>query len=269
MDHRWNWVAITGIALCSSLNNVNAGEAFTREFDGWTVKITPKSAPPVANHLRANVSKDASTKTEQPKANSRKILIRPISFEPQVELNDQPVPQQAAAPAPEAVETTSAIAEPVAAAAQPTEIAPINVVTPAVETSVAPTLSPVSEALPPAPTPNSKYESYDLPIITPKRRDHDELPPKVVPQTANYSDIYYSIPFIRAEYDANRSYRHDATMEFMFNQMRPTVIQRGTTNVHNFGGGGYGYGGGYDGYGMGWDPPYYPFSYGLRLHRSR
>ena len=41
--------------------------------------------------------------------------------------------------------------------------------------------------------------------------------------TAKYEEVY--------EYDANPSYRHDATMEFLFGQMRPTVIQRSTTRV--------------------------------------
>jgi len=46
-----------------------------------------------------------------------------------------------------------------------------------------------------------------------------------------YRDAYDAIPFSRAEYDANPSYRHDATMEFLFGQMRPTVIHRGHTTV--------------------------------------
>jgi hypothetical protein len=46
-----------------------------------------------------------------------------------------------------------------------------------------------------------------------------------------YREVYDAIPFSRAEYDANPSYRHDATMEFLFGQMRPTVIHRGHTTV--------------------------------------
>lgn len=66
-----------------------------------------------------------------------------------------------------------------------------------------------------------------------------------------YAEMYKSIPFIRAEYDANPSYIHDTTVEFLFGKMRPTVVHR-TTNVnYNYGGspytpyvyGGYGYGG--------------------------
>ena len=39
-----------------------------------------------------------------------------------------------------------------------------------------------------------------------------------------YADAYRSIPFNRAEYDANPSYRHDAAMELLFGQLRPTTI---------------------------------------------
>lgn len=48
-----------------------------------------------------------------------------------------------------------------------------------------------------------------------------------------YPQVYNSIPFSRAEYAAYPSYRHDATMEFLFGQMRTTVIQRGTTVVNH------------------------------------
>ena len=41
-----------------------------------------------------------------------------------------------------------------------------------------------------------------------------------------YKQIYDSIPFNRAEYRANPSYRHDATLELMFGKMRETVIHR-------------------------------------------
>ncbi len=42
----------------------------------------------------------------------------------------------------------------------------------------------------------------------------------------NYQRIYESIPYRRAEYLANPSYRHDAAMELLFGQQRPTVIMR-------------------------------------------
>jgi hypothetical protein len=41
-----------------------------------------------------------------------------------------------------------------------------------------------------------------------------------------YSDAYNQIPFHRAEYEANPGYRHDAAMELLFGQLRPTTIGR-------------------------------------------
>lgn len=51
--------------------------------------------------------------------------------------------------------------------------------------------------------------------------------PAVLPMT--YAQAYAQIPFSRSEYEANPSYRHDAAMEILFGQMRPTVISRTTT----------------------------------------
>ena len=39
-----------------------------------------------------------------------------------------------------------------------------------------------------------------------------------------YAEIYASIPFNRSDYDRNPSYRHDATMELLLGQLRPTVV---------------------------------------------
>ena len=42
----------------------------------------------------------------------------------------------------------------------------------------------------------------------------------------SYEEVYNSIPYRQAEYYANPSYRHDATMEILFGQLRPTTIVR-------------------------------------------
>ena len=47
--------------------------------------------------------------------------------------------------------------------------------------------------------------------------------------SAQYREVYNSIPYRRSEYLASPSYRHDATMEFLFGEMRPTVIHRQDT----------------------------------------
>jgi len=50
--------------------------------------------------------------------------------------------------------------------------------------------------------------------------------PAVEKNGLTYEQAYNAIPFNRAEYDANPSYRHDSAMELLFNQMRPTTIIR-------------------------------------------
>ncbi len=54
--------------------------------------------------------------------------------------------------------------------------------------------------------------------VLPNARAHFEVAGR------QYADAYRSIPFNRAEYDANPSYRHEAAMELLFGQMRPTTI---------------------------------------------
>ena len=39
-----------------------------------------------------------------------------------------------------------------------------------------------------------------------------------------YQQVYDSIPYNRAEYLANPGYRHEATMEILFGQLRPTTV---------------------------------------------
>jgi hypothetical protein len=52
--------------------------------------------------------------------------------------------------------------------------------------------------------------------------DAAATPAKVNP--ASYWAIYESIPFLRSAYDANPAYRHDATMELLTGNARPSVI---------------------------------------------
>jgi hypothetical protein len=43
-----------------------------------------------------------------------------------------------------------------------------------------------------------------------------------------YAQALAAVPFNREEYEANPSYRHDAAMEMMFGQLRPTMVVRQT-----------------------------------------
>jgi hypothetical protein len=96
-------------------------------------------------------------------------------------------------------------------------------------------------------------------------------------KASDYQRIYASVPFSRAEYLANPSYRHDTTMELLTGNQRQVVIHRNyTPKLHEpsephpiflynrYGGythfdGPLGYGGGY-GLGLGWRyiPQYAP-----------
>lgn len=109
----------------------------------------------------------------------------------------------------------------------------------------------------------TQWEYNGEPAVTPVPAEVPPVAPASVPVTMNmasqYQEIYLSIPFSRVEYNANPSYRHDATMEILFGQMRPTVVYRTPAPVYNY----------YDSGSFFPQQPYYPYSYGLRIHRSR
>lgn len=48
--------------------------------------------------------------------------------------------------------------------------------------------------------------------------------PGVTVNGRRYADVYNSVPFSQAEYLANPGYRHEATMEILFNQLRPKTV---------------------------------------------
>lgn len=104
---------------------------------------------------------------------------------------------------------------------------------------------------PPAPAPGLLEDAVATPAPA-----QVTIQPRTLVQS--YNQVYNSIPFSRAEYVANPSYRHDATMEFLFGQLRPTVIQRGTTVIRQQSSAtNYGYGMPYSPYGF--NSYYYPF----------
>lgn len=231
--------------LCHAASIGFTAEAVIYEYDDWSVTIAPRGSS-TANAKKIRVGTPTITpaayETSVAVKDENRLQVRPVSLE-----------QVAPAPAP-ALELDS-----LPAPAEPQVVKPRETPTPASATAEQP-LSLSTDASPPCVNCNE-------PIITPRLREPDDGITAIPAQAQLYRDIYFGLPFIRAEYNANPSYRHDTTMELLFNQMRPTVIQRGTTNVNNYGPYGGGYGAGY-GYGY-WDPPYYPFSYGLRIHHSR
>ena len=65
--------------------------------------------------------------------------------------------------------------------------------------------------------------------ITPKASSKSSLNEETLQKVADYNEIYESIPYRRAEYLANPSYRHDTAVEILFGEMRDTVIHRQDT----------------------------------------
>lgn len=150
----------------------------------------------------------------------------------------------AAAGAPESANS------PVAAAVAPE---PIHLVSAAVAQADGAAPAAVAE------TPAVPVESVEHGVaITPN--------PTTVPQAAAYQRIYNAIPFNRAEYLANPSYRHETTMELLTGNQRQIVVNRNYTPqlhgpseraplfLYNRFGGYYGGGMGWGGLGFG-----YPF----------
>lgn len=166
------------------------------------------------------------------------------------------------------------------APAAPRPLAPQAATQPSRETSNSPRIELMTlrqdVAAPPAP-PAPAAEPDSLPAILPGESALCDPQPQVMPPEGEvdprylsqmYLEIYKSIPFIRAEYEANPSYLHDTTVEFLFGKMRPTVIHRGTTHVvqHSVGAGvPWAYGG------PGYDYPRLQLvvpGVGLRIHRE-
>ena len=86
-----------------------------------------------------------------------------------------------------------------------------------------PTFALSSELIvPPAPEPIIVAQNEGQPAA--KESDLPVIQPLLGVKT--YWEVYSSIPFLRSEYQANPTYRHDATMELLFGKMRPMTIVR-------------------------------------------
>ncbi len=88
---------------------------------------------------------------------------------------------------------------------------------------------PTEEAIPTADPVGSPESTTQLP---PPLMTEGESVPMTAPvdcppaMASRYLEVYASIPFFRSEYLANPSYRHEATMEILFGQLRPTVVHK-------------------------------------------
>ncbi|MGH7201758.1 MAG: hypothetical protein ACREJB_14210 [Planctomycetaceae bacterium] len=89
-----------------------------------------------------------------------------------------------------------------------------------------------------APSPMPPVPPEDVPAEQPPAETGDAAPgagdylPAGLPQfdpvqvRQAYMAVYFGIPFLRTEYEANPAYRHEATMEILFGHLRPTVIHK-------------------------------------------
>jgi hypothetical protein len=88
----------------------------------------------------------------------------------------------------------------------------------------------IETLVPPLPEPETPTEvaSVDKAMVAPLAATAAQVDgivieprPTMTVNELTYAEVYRSIPYSRTEYVANPSYRHDATMEVLFGQLRP------------------------------------------------
>ena len=87
---------------------------------------------------------------------------------------------------------------------------------------------PAPPTSPPVGTPPRELPPGQAANAEPLPREPALTAPAGAPRMLTYQQAYDSIPFSRAEYEANPGYRHDAALELVFGTMRPTTIVRQT-----------------------------------------
>ncbi len=92
------------------------------------------------------------------------------------------------------------------------------------------TITPVADpGVPVAATAQISDEDWDIEII-PARKLSMRAPETDQQRIADqYTSVYKTVPFNRAEHDANPSYRHDSTMEILTGNSRHVTVLRPNT----------------------------------------
>ncbi len=109
------------------------------------------------------------------------------------------------------------------------EIEPVD--EPSTETVPSPQAQEAPVPMPPSPAPAVETPTFD----SPRFYEVPDTGIAIIPNHSqlsrgdDYEQIYNSIPFSRAEYLANPSYRHDTTMELLTGTPRQTVVHRNYT----------------------------------------
>lgn len=220
---------VAAALVCLLVSVGSATESIVQDFDGWKIVIRP-GAPRAADQVPP-APVPAAISLPEIRSEVHRGAIQMASLITVHQLQTNPVP----------------LSDSGEAVAPPAHKPPIAV-----------------DGLPRI-TPGESQECCDAtPIVEPPAGTVD---PRYLSQM--YSEIYRSIPFNRAEYDANPSYRHDTAVEFLFGKMRPTVVHRGSTNVYHHYPAGYGVPYVYGGLGYAYPPLQLVIpGVGLRVHRS-
>ncbi len=159
----------------------------------------------------------------QPSAGTSVLGQSPVPTPEQV--RDVPVPAPSGLVAPQIEEEPAATSLP--------EATPV---VEAVAAEAAVEAQPVSPVVPAAAAIEQPAQ-LPLPVTTQWVVQINPAPqrPELVVQGRSYNQIYESIPYRQAEYLANPGYRHEATMEILFGQMRPTTVVKQYTprTIHN------------------------------------
>jgi hypothetical protein len=221
---------LVAVSFVCSLGTAMAADPIVQDFDGWKITIQPGET----------AYSDFVPQMPRSATRSSLPLIRPASFqeslgEPRPE--DAPAPAVTPAPAPAPAVTPAPVpsSTPTPLTQPPASVLPAPA-------SAAPIPAPVIDGMPMITPGESSPCCNSTPIVSPPEGTVD---PRYLSQM--YYEVYKSIPFIRAEYNANPGYIHDTTVEFLFGRMRPTVVQRGSTSANYYSS--YGFGSPY-GYGL-------------------
>ncbi len=214
------WLSAAAGLLCYSA----AARAETPVVTHWTLKVVPAR--------KASGTSAAPRDVEfQRQADGRMV---PVSPEPQATVETSVTQPGAVAASSQAQFAAESGVLPL----PESEPAKLPVIQPGWRSATPALVPPADEAsavktMTIQPLPRGGYDE-DVPAIQPAPQVAASTDGAVVPcppvsgrqiDPRDYERVYRSIPFLRTEYEANRSYRHDATMEILLGVPRPVAPQ--------------------------------------------
>ena len=239
------WRNVGALALMGTMSYAEDQVVRDRNGDPWVISIRPgsrlaglplpgvtRSVPLPSEPLPPTISV-ASPPTgvllpdPPPPTPGRRGVSSPVSAPAAAPLptvaTDAPEPAVPPPPAPSAPVRPAVVSPPAASPPPAVPPAPEKAPTPA---------SPADLKLP---TPALPVRALAAPVVSAPESGQ----PIIIPGHSNasaprvngrtYEEVYRSIPYSFTEYVANPSYRHEATMEILFGELRPTVIHKDST----------------------------------------